>query len=666
MIDKFTTHQILIQRLGNGIYKDITPILKQLRDDINAQLLSRSIPLSQNTQQLLKQLNNIIDNGITQLSDELMNRLNEFAVYEQEFTLKLLDNTTVTTVAIGTGTSAADIASIVATSRIRFPGKKSMTIADLINTFSSAYKDDIKSIIDLGIVNGETTDTIASQIKKLTDTRTIAQARAVVLTATNHAGAMARRAAWQPYHKLFVGERYDAVLDSRTTIICASNDGKVFPFNEGPQPPLHYNSVAKGEMVLTSRGYIKIEDVKIGDFVLTHKGRFKKVLNTMFKKSDNGVIRVMTNNVGLTIKVTDEHPLLCVGKGWVRADEVSVGDELYYNGHNTMNCADGSPCSNITHPKNYPALFNQNIIPYSVGFESVSMPSPITFNSYFKGWNSKVKNSIVYNKLMNIFNPILLKSQLNRHFRWPLLFSLCYGQAIKHFSSYKSIFNRIIFNHSFGVPLIHFVSFFSMAKRPMIFAGIDSQRYISVPYNRGHLRFSKSFNIMYFAPPTHSAISQAKFPFYTSKGFLQSMVMLKNKILAKLLIFKVKHFYTSIVNDINIVAYNDLVFNLEVEEDNSYLVNGVIVHNCRSVRIPELKPEYDLNIESTRASSSGPVSAKLTYPEWLERQNKAVQNEVLGKTRAEAFRKGEIKIEQFINNKGATLTLEQLRKKDLL
>lgn len=32
-------------------------------------------------------------------------------------------------------------------------------------------------------------------------------------------------------------------------------------------------------------------------------------------------------------------------------------------------------------------------------------------------------------------------------------------------------------------------------------------------------------------------------------------------------------------------SYNDYVYNIEVEEDNSYTVNNVIVHNCQALRV---------------------------------------------------------------------------------
>lgn len=65
----------------------------------------------------------------------------------------------------------------------------------------------------------------------------------------------------------------------------------------------------------------------------------------------------------------------------------------------------------------------------------------------------------------------------------------------------------------------------------------------------------------------------------------------------------------------------------------------------------------------TRASMDGQVSADLTYNDWLKRQTKAFQVDVLGKQKAELFRKGGLTMDQFVNNKGQELTLDQLQAK---
>lgn len=50
-----------------------------------------------------------------------------------------------------------------------------------------------------------------------------------------------------------------------------------------------------------------------------------------------------------------------------------------------------------------------------------------------------------------------------------------------------------------------------------------------------------------------------------------------------------------------------------------------------------------------------------TYSEWLKAQPEAVQNEVLGKGKADLFRSGAVKLDRFTDPAGNVLTLEQLR-----
>jgi SPP1 gp7 family putative phage head morphogenesis protein len=56
----------------------------------------------------------------------------------------------------------------------------------------------------------------------------------------------------------------------------------------------------------------------------------------------------------------------------------------------------------------------------------------------------------------------------------------------------------------------------------------------------------------------------------------------------------------------------------------------------------------------------GTVPASTTYSEWISKQPKAFQDEVLGKTKAELFRSGGMKLDQFVDTSGKTLTLKQL------
>lgn len=82
---------------------------------------------------------------------------------------------------------------------------------------------------------------------------------------------------------------------------------------------------------------------------------------------------------------------------------------------------------------------------------------------------------------------------------------------------------------------------------------------------------------------------------------------------------------------------------------------------CRSTTAPVVGP-----IEGMRASASGPVPAKLTYPQWLRKQPIAVQNQVLGAKRATAWRGNRIKFDRFLGADFRPMTLQELVDTDRL
>ena len=53
-----------------------------------------------------------------------------------------------------------------------------------------------------------------------------------------------------------------------------------------------------------------------------------------------------------------------------------------------------------------------------------------------------------------------------------------------------------------------------------------------------------------------------------------------------------------------------------------------------------------------------------SYAEWLADQPAEFQDDVLGKGRAEVFRRGELPIERFVNETGTWLTLDKLRARE--
>jgi SPP1 gp7 family putative phage head morphogenesis protein len=70
--------------------------------------------------------------------------------------------------------------------------------------------------------------------------------------------------------------------------------------------------------------------------------------------------------------------------------------------------------------------------------------------------------------------------------------------------------------------------------------------------------------------------------------------------------------------------------------------------------------------EGTRASTDGPVPADVTVEQWLEGRSIGEQNEVLGKTRAAAWRSGALTMGRMLGADMQPLSIPELRRMDLI
>lgn len=73
----------------------------------------------------------------------------------------------------------------------------------------------------------------------------------------------------------------------------------------------------EGTLILTKEGYRDIKDIKVGDEVLTHKGVWKRV-NQKHKKR-NARTRTIKSQGVFPLTTTDEHPFYVRGHEWVEA-----------------------------------------------------------------------------------------------------------------------------------------------------------------------------------------------------------------------------------------------------------------------------------------------------------------------------------------------------------
>src|SRR6266852_4502175 len=84
-----------------------------------------------------------------------------------------------------------------------------------------------------------------------------------------------------------------------------------------------------GQPVYTEHGIKSIEEIQVGERVLTHHGRYRHVTRTMTRQYQGTLYGIVTHGAA-TVWLTDEHPVLVASATepeprWVRADAIVGG-----------------------------------------------------------------------------------------------------------------------------------------------------------------------------------------------------------------------------------------------------------------------------------------------------------------------------------------------------
>ena len=107
------------------------------------------------------------------------------------------------------------------------------------------------------------------------------------------------------------------------------NSKFVYQGQEFDSPPAHPNCFLKNTKITMSDGTKKnIQDIEIGDVVRTHKRNNKRVYNTIINETNEYYeINVGTERRKKTIKVTGNHSIL-TQRGWIKVKDLTINDYL--------------------------------------------------------------------------------------------------------------------------------------------------------------------------------------------------------------------------------------------------------------------------------------------------------------------------------------------------
>ena len=133
--------------------------------------------------------------------------------------------------------------------------------------------------------------------------------------------------------------------DERTCNICLHLSGLVMPVDQARSSlPVHPKCrclIDDKVPIYTSKGWQPIGKIKLDDLVLTHKGRFKKVTHVYrTPKQSPDVTKISIGNSlhqRYSLTLTDNHPMLIDNK-WIEANEVKIGDKISVLSKRCPNC----------------------------------------------------------------------------------------------------------------------------------------------------------------------------------------------------------------------------------------------------------------------------------------------------------------------------------------
>jgi len=147
------------------------------------------------------------------------------------------------------------------------------TLMDMYSGFTADQIAAIQAQVNIGYAEGQTTQQILQRIRGTRAAKWKDGALAVVKrnqetivrTALQLAANTARESVWEQNSSVISKVRISAVLDSRTSAICRSMDGREFAVGKGPRPPFHARcrtttvAVLKSEYAGLSKGRTRAE-----------------------------------------------------------------------------------------------------------------------------------------------------------------------------------------------------------------------------------------------------------------------------------------------------------------------------------------------------------------------------------------------------------------------
>lgn len=241
-------HAIDFTRYNNSVARRMIALLNRVDADLFAQMSAalERLPAESFTvdrlDAMLASVKRLNAQAYKEFSSSLDGELHDLTDYEASYQLELFDGVLPTTVSA----TSVNVEQVYAAAMARpFQGR-------LLSEWASSIADDrmarIRDALRMGYVEGQT---ISQMVQRIRGTKARRyedgiieidrrNAASVVRTATSHVANFTRQRFYDANADLIKGLRWTSTLDGRTSPICQSRDGTIFPVDSGPRPPAHW------------------------------------------------------------------------------------------------------------------------------------------------------------------------------------------------------------------------------------------------------------------------------------------------------------------------------------------------------------------------------------------------------------------------------------------
>lgn len=247
LYDLNVQHALALLGYSNSVQNDMLGFLNDLEKDVVGKLASRLAvtqtkgfdPGPKSTERLndtIAEIRTLTTNVYDKSHDYLKTEFTKFAQVEAEGANKRVNTA-----------AKADVATkLPAPARLKAIVTERPIHGELLEPFvkrlGTGTADRVEQQIRLGMANGEGIDKIVARVTGTEGfDRSRNAARAMVRTSVNSISNQTQMETWKANSDVITGWQFLATLDSRTTVICGSLDGKTFPLGKGPMPPRHPN-----------------------------------------------------------------------------------------------------------------------------------------------------------------------------------------------------------------------------------------------------------------------------------------------------------------------------------------------------------------------------------------------------------------------------------------